>query len=391
MLLGFKTELKLNNAQRTLLARHAGTARHAWNWGLWLTKNILDHNKANPDEKLKFPSAFDLNKLLVALVKPENPWYYESSKCAPQYALRDLRTAWDRCFKKLSRAPRFKRKGKHDSFELDASRIFPMQDRKIKVPVIGWLRTYERLPQAPVKCVTISRQSDRWFIAFRIEVSPEPIEKTNRCIGVDLGIKQLATLSNGEVFAVPAAYKRIKAKIAKLQYLNRHKVKGSANWRKAMNRIAKLYYRAACIRKDCLHKLTTYLAKAFQVVCIENLNVRGMMANRKLAGAIGMLGWYEIRRQLSYKCPLYGSTVRVIGRFEPSSKLHYKCGWRNENLTLKDRVFYCPVCDEEIDRDLNASKNIERIGLSTSPSRLAESEVPTPGVEASNFQVAAQL
>ncbi len=96
MLLGFKTELKLNNKQRTQMAKHSGVARHAWNWGLGLTKQILDHNRDNPEDKIKFPSAIDLHKWLVALVKPDNPWYFESSKCAPQYALRELRTAWDR-------------------------------------------------------------------------------------------------------------------------------------------------------------------------------------------------------------------------------------------------------------------------------------------------------
>lgn len=100
MLLGFKTELKLNKSQQVLLSKHAGTARHAWNWGLGLTKQILDNNKANPDDKIKFPTAIDLHRWLVALVKPLYPWYYEVSKCAPQYALRQLREAWDRCFKK---------------------------------------------------------------------------------------------------------------------------------------------------------------------------------------------------------------------------------------------------------------------------------------------------
>lgn len=138
MLLGFKTELKLNNKQRTALAKHAGVARHAWNWGLGLSKQILDHNKSNPEEKIKFPSAIDLHKWLVAIVKPEYPWYYEVSKCAPQYALRQLREAWDRCFKKVSSNPKFKKKGKSDSFTLDgAARILPIKDRAIKIPIIG--------------------------------------------------------------------------------------------------------------------------------------------------------------------------------------------------------------------------------------------------------------
>lgn len=144
MFLGFKTELKLNKLQRVLLAKHAGTIRHAWNWGLDLTKQILDNNKAIPDDKIKFPTTIDLHKWLVALVKPNNPWYYEVSKCAPQYALRQLSVAWDRCFKKLSGVPRIKKKDRKDSFTLDGS--IKVEHLKIKVPVIGWLKTYERLP-----------------------------------------------------------------------------------------------------------------------------------------------------------------------------------------------------------------------------------------------------
>lgn len=117
MLLGFKTELKLNHQQRTMLAKHCGVARHAWNWGLRSTKNILDYNKANQDEQLRFPTAIDLHKLLVALVKPENPWYYECSKSTPQSALMALREAGKRCFKKTAGVPKFKKKGRHDTTE----------------------------------------------------------------------------------------------------------------------------------------------------------------------------------------------------------------------------------------------------------------------------------
>ena len=168
MLLGFKTELKVNNTQRILLAKHAGVARHAWNWGLSLTKKILDNNSKNPEEKIKFPTAIDLHKWLVALIKPEYPWYYEVSKCAPQYALRYLRRAWDDCFKKTKKPPRFKKKGKSDSFTLDGS--ITVENNRIKVPRIGWLRTYERLPQGiKPKSVTISKRANRWFISWKID------------------------------------------------------------------------------------------------------------------------------------------------------------------------------------------------------------------------------
>jgi len=279
--------------------------------------------------------------------------------------LRDLRAAWDQCFKRKAGAPRFKKKGQSDSFELDGT-IKILGANHIQVPKFGVLKTFESLPQVQPKNVTISRHADRWFISFKIEVSPTTTEKANRSVGVDLGIKKLAFLSNGESFDVPDEYRRLKAKIARLQYIHRHKVKGSANWKQAQKRIATLYYRASCIRKDVLHKLTTYLATTFEVICIEDLNVSGMMANHKLAGAIGDIGWYEFRRQLEYKSKLYGSQLRVIGRFEPSSQVHHKCGWKNEQLTLRDRTFFCPQCNQSIDRDLNAALNIERFGLSLS-------------------------
>ena len=169
MLLGFKTELKLNQTQLLNIVKHCGVARHAWNWGLALTKQILDHNQKQPEEKIKFPTAIDLHKWLVALVKSENQWYYECSKSAPQESLRNLRKSWDRCFQKKSGVPRFKKKGKHDSFSLEGT-VKILGNHKIQVPKLGVLRTYERLPQVQPKSVTISRQTDRWFISFKIEV-----------------------------------------------------------------------------------------------------------------------------------------------------------------------------------------------------------------------------
>jgi len=359
MLLGFRTQLKLNNSQRILLSKHAGTARHAWNWGLGLTKQILDNNKANPSDKIKFPTAIDLHKWLVALVKPSNPWYYEVSKCAPQYALRQLREAWDRCFKKVSGVPRFKKKGRKDSFTLDGS--MKVEHFKVKVPVIGWLKTHERLPPgvAP-KSVTISRHADRWFISFKIEVEPTVTPKSVACVGVDLGINSLATLSTGEEFKGAKSYKKYELKLARLQYLLRHKVVGSSNYKKAQLKIARLHRKIANIRSDTLHKLTTYISKNHAVIGLEDLNVSGMMANRKLAKAIGDMGFYEFRRQLEYKCQLYGSSLVFVDRFYPSSKTCSNCGAVKTSLSLSERVFKCEECGFERDRDLNASVNLEK-------------------------------
>jgi putative transposase len=272
MLLGFKTELKLNNKQRTMLAQHAGVARHAWNWGLELTKQILDHNQENSENKIKFPSAIDLHKWLVALVKPENLWYYESSKCAPQYALAQLRDAWARYFNKKSKPPRFKKKGKNDSFTLDGT-IEVVNHYKIQIPKIAVLRTYERLPFGyKPKNVTISRKADRWYISYKVEVEPTNTPKQVETVGVDLGVKTLAYLSTGIIFEGAKAYKKYEKRLAKLQWRNRRKVIGSSNWGKAQIKIARLHARIANIRKDTLHKLTTYLAKNHSKIVIEDLN-----------------------------------------------------------------------------------------------------------------------
>lgn len=358
MLLGFKSELKLNNKQRTLLAKHAGVARHAWNWGLVLCKEILDNNQANPSQKIKFPTAIDLHKWLVALVKPERQWYYEVSKCAPQYALRQLAEAWKQAFKKVRGIPRFKKKGRHDSFTLDGS--ITVEQFRIKVPVIGWLKTYERLPSVvKPKNITISRQADRWFISFKIEVEENATVKSTDVVGVDLGVKVLATLSTGDVFEGAKSYKKLEKKLARLQYRHRNKVIRSSNWKKAQIQIARMHQRIANIRKDTLHKLTSYLSKNHAVIAVENLNVRGMLANRQLAKAISDMGFYEFRRQLEYKCQLYGSQLVIVDRWFPSSKTCYLCKTIKAQLRLAERTFKCDSCGWTCDRDENAALNLE--------------------------------
>jgi len=364
MLLGFKTELHPNKQQKTLLVKHVGVARHAWNWGLWLTKNILTHNSNNPNGKLKFPTSIDLHKLLVAMVKPSNYWYYEVSKTAPQYALRYLSSAWKRCFSKVSGQPKFKKKGRDDSFTLDGS--ITVGFNHIKLPRIGSVKTFEILPDnVSPKSVTISRKADRWFVSFKIETETQITEKSVDVVGVDLGIKSLATLSTGEVFVGAKSYKKLESKLSRLQYLNRHKVKFSSNWKKAQLKIAQLHSKIANIRKDTLHKLTTYLAKNHSQIVIEDLNVSGMMSNHKLAKAVGDMGFYEFRRQLEYKCELYCSELIVVDRWFPSSKICSHCGEVKQSLSLSERVFNCEHCDFGCDRDLNAALNLAMAGSSS--------------------------
>ncbi len=376
MLLGFKTELKLNNRQKILLAKHAGVARHAWNWGNRLCLDILENNKNNPEEQIKFPTAIDLHKWLVALVKSENQWYYEVSKSAPQYALRHLASAWKDCFKKKKGRPKFKKKGKHDSFTLDGS-IY-IEHFKIKVPKIGWLKTYERLPQGIIpSSVTISRQADSWFISFKMETEPKSTTKIVDTVGVDLGVKSLATLSTGEVFEGAKSYRKLEKKLAKLQRIVSRRELKSNNWHRASIKVARLHKRIADIRKDTLHKLTTYLTKNHGQIVIEDLNVSGMLANHKLAKSIADMGMSEFRRQVNYKCQLYGSELIIADRFFPSSKLCSNCGVKKESLSLSERTYECQVCSFVADRDLNASYNLAKIGRATTEFTPVEKVLPT--------------
>jgi putative transposase len=164
----FKTGLDLNDKQKTFCARHAGTSRHAYNWGLVLCKQVIAHNKANPTDKIKFPTAIDLHKLLVASVKAANPWYYESSKCAPQEALRNLSKAFKRMHQvKGSGFPKFKKKNIRDSFYLEGS--IKTSGNKIKLPIFGWVKCHEQLPSVSPKNVTITKRAGRWFIAFKLD------------------------------------------------------------------------------------------------------------------------------------------------------------------------------------------------------------------------------
>ena len=336
----FKTELKLNHHQRTLMAKHAGTARHAYNWGLQVC--IQAHKDGE-----KRPSAITLHKRLVAEVKSAHPWYYEVSKCAPQQALRDLERAFQNFFTIPERGfPKFKKKGKKDKFYLEGN--VQILGNRIKLPKIGWVKTYEKhLPpilKTKSSNVTISLRAGRWFVAYKVDVQPEATEPLQGCVGVDLGVKTLATLSQGPPVPAVKPYRKAKKRLARLQRSVSRKQKGSKNRAKAIKRLAQAHYRVACIRADATHKLTSRLAKNHGEVVIEDLNVSGMLKNHRLAQAIADGGFYEFRRQLEYKCEWYGSKLKVVDRFYPSSKMCSSCGYVHKELKLQDRT----ICVSEL-------------------------------------------
>lgn len=268
-----------------------------------------------------------------------------------------MREAWDRCFKRISGVPNFKKKGKHDSFTLDGT-IKVVNHYKIQVPIIGVLKTYERLSFGyKPKSVTISRKADRWFISYKIEVELKQTDTLDK-VAVDLGLLRFATLSTGEQIDSPMPLKKLGKKLSKLQWRNRNKQLRSKNWLLAQIKIAKLHNYIANVRKDFIHKLTTKLASENQAIVIEDLNISGMMANHKLAKAISNSGFYEFRRQLEYKTLLFGCELNIADRWFASSKTCCCCGIKKEFLPLSERVFRCENCNLEIDRDFNASLNL---------------------------------
>ncbi len=275
-----------------------------------------------------------------------------------------MRTAWDRFFKKLAQQPRFKKKGKHDSFYLESgSKAKPMikiDGKRVKLPSISWVRLTETLPVKATHNCVISRTADKWFIAIKYEVEKPSIEADRLSVGVDIGIKELAVCSNGKVFNNPKAYRRMSKRLKHLQRRLSKKNNGSNNRKKAVSRLAKLHARIANIRKDAIHKLTTYLAKNHSIIKIEDLSIKAFLKNHRLAGAIADCGMYEFKRQLEYKTEKFSSQLVLVERMFPSSQICSNCSKHRHKMPLKERVYVCPECGHTEDRDLNASKNIER-------------------------------
>ena len=369
---GYKTELDLNNEQRTACLKHAGCARFAYNWGLAHSQEVYRTTG-------KRPTPIDLHKDLNKLKQTDYPWMYEVSKCAPQEALRDLDIAYKNFYRRATLKkqgkwkgkvgfPTFKKKSKGiGSFRLTgAIKVF---ENRVQLPRIGKVRLHEHgyIPtHAKILSATVSEQAGRWFVSIQVEEEREqPICIATTAIGVDLGIKTLATLSDGTPFENPRPLKHALKRLKRLERQKSRRKKGSKNRAKTCKKLAKQHAHVANIRKDASHKLTSYLCKNHALVAIEDLHVAGMVKNHCLAQAVSDSNFGEIRRQLEYNAKWHGVHLVVIDRFSPSSQMCSHCQWRNEALTLAGRVFVCLDCGAVTDRDYNAAQNIVRVAVSS--------------------------
>jgi putative transposase len=352
-----KRALKLNNSEATLMAKHAGFRRVVFNLGLSLRVQMYGEGNFSDSKVIGF-----VKKVLTNHVKkqPECAWMNQLSSRVYQNALIDLSQAFSRYRLGKAGHPKFASRRDGQSFTVDSSngKVLLSAGNTIKIPTLGTFRLHEPLPCGfASQTFTISKEGKRWFVSFCVDAQRLPIQQPDSSVGIDLGVKSFATLSNSQVFDAPKPLRQAKTKLATLGRKASRQIKGSRNQRKTYNNIGRLARTIACIRKDFLHKLTTYLAKTFKLIKIEDLNVKGLLANHKLAGAISDLGFYEFRRQLEYKCKMYGASLVLVDRWFPSSKLCANCGHK-QDMPLQVRIYDCPTCGLSIDRDFNASLNI---------------------------------
>jgi len=359
VLLSLKTQLKFNSQQRILMSKHAGIARFTYNWGL-ATWQSLYKDGYKPNQRLL--RTFFNNHVKT---NPALSWLKEQGICQKitEFAFENLGDAYKRFFKGLGNYPNFKKKSRGtDSFTINSGgKPISVGGTRIKLPTIGWVRTYEGLPHTTTTKFTISQRAGNWYISFTFEQELPKPSTTIPIVGVDLGIKALATLSTGVMFDNPKARDKMKKKLAKQSRQLSNKTRGSKRYLKQKCIVAKTYKRISDIRLDSTHKATTTISKNHAKIVIESLNVKGMMSNHKLALAVGDANFYEFRRQLEYKSQKFGSEIIYAPMFYPSTKTCSSCG-HIQLMPLSTRMFDCSSCKISIDRDFNASKNLEKLG-----------------------------
>jgi putative transposase len=366
VLFAHRIRLEPNNMQATGLSKAAGVARFAYNWALGEWQRQYDLSKTDP--ALPKPSQAALRRQLNAVKRTAFPWMLEVTKNAPQMAIIQLGKAFDNFFNKLSRYPRFRRKGRDDRFTITNDQ-FSVEEKRIRIPKLGWVRMRECLRYAGhIVSATIARHAGRWYASITVDTLddlPLPQAENQGTVGVDLGVTTLATLSNGEKVVGPKALRTLLDKVRRLGRSLSKKVKGSHNRAKAKMKLAKLHARIAAMRRDCLHKLTTDLTCRFHTIVIEDLNVKGMLKNHCLAGAIADMGFHEFRRQLIYKTARRGGTLIVADRWYASSKLCSNCRYKLASLDLGTRQWTCPACHVHHERDVNAAINLRVLAVSS--------------------------
>ncbi len=379
----YKYRIYPNHIEITKLNQLFGCCRYVWN-------STLAHCKKLYSNGQKKPSYVDLTKQFITQAKKELVWLKEVASTPLQQSLKDLdqayRNFFDSCIGKRKgikiKPPKFKsRKSKQTAkfvggnYKIGSDKIYLPKVGKIK---IVWSR---KLPNEPTSLTIIKDSANRYFASFVVDVNPESLPTTDNSIGIDLGIATFATLSNGEKFEAPKPLKQNLKKLAKFQRKFAHTEPGSKRREKARIRVAKLHAKIKDIRTDFLHKLSTDLVKKYDTIVLEDLNVSGIVKNRKLAKAISDLGWRQFRTLTEAKCKKYGREFRVINRWEPTSQKCSCCGFKGGKKELNIREWTCLNCGTFHDRDINAAVNILNTSVAETVTQLITKVEETVKVE----------
>ena len=373
-----KVRLDPTPRQERLMASHAGAARFAYNAGLAHVKEALDSGEPPEWSHYGLLRWWNANKDALAVNRDTGVvWWSQNSKESYSMGLRDLAQGfsnWSKSRKGQRKGkrvgfPRFKSKNTTMRFAYSTGFTAPKASDPygLKLPRIGRVHcmenAYRLVNGARFIRITVSRRAGCWYASLTVEREPvaKPAPKGG-VVGVDLGVKNLATLSDGTVIPNPRALGASLKTLRKAQQALSRKVKGSARREKARERVARLHARVADVRADAINKATTMIAETYSVVCVEDLNVAGMVKNRHLARSVSDAALGEFRRQLEYKTARSGAVLRVVDRWFPSSKTCSNCGTVKAKLPLSERTFNCDMCGLSIDRDVNAAINIKVAG-----------------------------
>lgn len=365
MLRAYKYRLYPNKQQEILLQKSFGCCRWIYNWALKEKhESFIKENKS--------VSIFQLDLKLKSLkASEETKWLKEVNSQSLQQALKNLDIAYTRFFKKQGKYPVFKSKKNKKSFSNPQQVAVSFEEQKIFIPKFkgGIKCVLHRQFEGKIKNITISQnKGGSYYASILVETLSVIPEKFNiekeKTVGIDLGLKDLAILSDGTKFENPKTLKKCLRKIKRLCKIHSNKQKGSKNREKARIKLVRAYELVSNIRKDYLHKLTRKLIdnQDYTSYVLEDLSISNMMKNHKLAQAIQDVGWYTFKTMLEYKANWAGKNILTIGRFEPSSKTCSACGYIKKDLTLKNRTWKC-VCGQEHDRDVNAAKNIKHFAF----------------------------